>query len=475
MYLIVGVVMILFGTGMILSRKEQPEMSGAKWLLPFCRLALFLYKRMVIRRIPIANQNRIDCDLEGLHPGESVSRMRTEYFVKKAGLALAVLFLGTLLSGIVRFQSGQTGQLQEAGMIKRGEYGEGVREVTLQARWGEQKQTFQLEVEERQLTEAELEGLAERLSEVMEMEIVGENLSLGQVDRDLDLIEEVEGFPFTITWRSQNPEILSSLGKINRETAYEGEIVLEAVLCYGEWQTIQEYPVYIMPSKERDLLEGSVLLSERNSRKEPYWTLPREWQGEQIVWKEKREDNSVLFWGIALSASCLIFFLFDKDLHSQLEEKKKLLKEDYPAVLHKIVLYLGAGMTVRGAFVKTAHALEQGGKKAQRHPIYNEMLFACREIQTGVSEVVAYERFGKRTGMQEYIRMSTLLTQNLKKGNSTLLARLREEAEKAAQENVNVSRQKGEEAGTKLLAPMILMLAVVMVMIMIPALTSFGT
>ena len=68
--------------------------------------------------------------------------------------------------------------------------------------------------------------------------------------------------------------------------------------------------------------------------------------------------------------------------------------------------------------------------------------------------------------------MSTLLAQNLKRGNSTLLERLREEADKAAEEQLQQSRKLGEEAETKLLAPMVLMLAIVMALIMIPAFSN---
>ena len=50
--------------------------------------------------------------------------------------------------------------------------------------------------------------------------------------------------------------------------------------------------------------------------------------------------------------------------------------------------------------------------------------------------------------------MSALLAQNLKRGNSTLLERLREEAEKSGQERLQESKKMGEEAGTKLLGPM---------------------
>ena len=38
----------------------------------------------------------------------------------------------------------------------------------------------------------------------------------------------------------------------------------------------------------------------------------------------------------------------------------------------------------------------------------------------------------------------------------------------------NLARKMGEEAGTKLLAPLFLMLGIVMVMIMVPAMMSMG-
>ena len=62
--------------------------------------------------------------------------------------------------------------------------------------------------------------------------------------------------------------------------------------------------------------------------------------------------------------------------------------------------------------------------------------------------------------------------QNLKRGNSALLERLREEADKAWEEQLQQGRRMGEEAGTKLLVPMVMMLAVVMVMIMVPAFSA---
>ena len=71
------------------------------------------------------------------------------------------------------------------------------------------------------------------------------------------------------------------------------------------------------------------------------------------------------------------------------------------------------------------------------------------------------------------MKFSTLLSQNIRKGSNDLLYVLRQEADNAFVERKNVAKKLGEEAGTKLLLPMMMMLCIVMVIIMIPAYFSF--
>lgn len=167
-------------------------------------------------------------------------------------------------------------------------------------------------------------------------------------------------------------------------------------------------------------------------------------------------DKFPLIVGGSALLSVILFFLKDKDLHDQVEKQKEIYRLQYPDIVHKLVLYLGAGVSIRGSFKMLAED-------------YEAARFVCRELEAGVTEAVAYDRFGKRTGVQEYMRFGTLLVQNLKKGNSTLLSRLEEEAYKSSLDRVQAAKKMGEEAATKLLFPMMLLLACVMLMIMVPA------
>jgi hypothetical protein len=69
--------------------------------------------------------------------------------------------------------------------------------------------------------------------------------------------------------------------------------------------------------------------------------------------------------------------------------------------------------------------------------------------------------------------LAALLVQNLRKGDQRLLATLEREAESAFEERKRNARVQGEEAATKLLIPMALMLLIVLVLLIVPACMSF--
>ena len=68
--------------------------------------------------------------------------------------------------------------------------------------------------------------------------------------------------------------------------------------------------------------------------------------------------------------------------------------------------------------------------------------------------------------------MKIILVQNLKKGSDDLLRRMNLEAEDAARSRQELAKKMGEEAGTRLLLPMMIMLVVVFALIMVAAFHS---
>ena len=130
---------------------------------------------------------------------------------------------------------------------------------------------------------------------------------------------------------------------------------------------------------------------------------------------------------------------------------------------------------MKKAWVKIVQDYEKQKDRLGIRYAYEEMAAACREMQSGVAEIESYERFGKRCGMNAYRKLASLLEQNLRKGTKGLTALLGTESEQAFEERKASAKRRGEEAGTKLLAPMFFMLAMVLVIVIIPAFLSIQT
>lgn len=442
------------------------------------KAAMFLYKKACILRLPFFRGKKIESDLTLLHPGERIECVKTDYYVKKIAMCLTVLIAGLFLGLIAKINAGRNAMVGEGGVLYRGSYDEGERQLKLEADNGEAKMDFSISLKPRTLTFEEAETLAETLLQKLEAIILSDNEDIRHITSNLKLEESYPGFPFEVSWESSREEIIDRSGRV-WEVEMPVSVKLRSTLTYQEFSKTKEYTVTVVPicytpeEQEYQEMLQCLLTSETDSRSEESLNLPAEWRGKAISWRLKSEDYSLLIWALTPVVVLLVYLSFDRDLKKALEKKHKEFSREYPDLVHKLALYVGAGMTIRGAFQKIGSDYAKRPQKDQKNrPGCEEVLHTCRELQTGVAEGAAYEHFGRRIGLREYIKLSTLLGQNLKRGNSTLMERLREEAEKSTEESLLRARKLGEEAGTRLLTPMMLMLAIVMIMIMVPA---FGT
>lgn len=441
----------------------------------FYRFAMALYKKSCIRKLPFFSGRQVEADLIRLCPDENPEWIKTEYYVRKLALFLMIIMLGTLFAAAAKINEEMNAVLREGGILQRGSPGEEGTQVTVRAEYGEETYDFQIQLAARQMREEEAGEWMSELMKALPRVILGENESLENVVSDLILRERYGECPVTVQWESSRPDILDESGRI-QPVGERADITLKAVLACGEYIQERTLEVTILPEilseeeKQYRELKEYLVNFEKETREEENLQLPKIWNGKAIDWNQKKEHKALLLWTGSLFAAILVYCFSDRDLHARLEKRRKALAEEYPDVVHELVLLMGAGMTMRGAFRKMADDYEEKKYTDKRYlPAYEDILYMCREMQSGVSEGVAYEQFGRRTGVQQYIRLSGLLMQNLKRGNAALPERLREEAYRAGEEKLQQCRKRGEEAGTKLLMPMVMMLAVVMLLIMIPA------
>lgn len=474
MWIAGGSILLLYGLLAVLSRREQGDL--------FHRMGWFLYKCICVYGLHGVGAGGVQRDLELLHPGESAARLKAEYYVEKIRMVLLIVLMGVLLSLLVKTKSLAEEAVTAEGGIRRMAFGEGERTVELQAEDGTGQQAFaRLTLQERQLDYEAAESLYQSFAEALPELILGDNSSLEKVSVDLLLEEAWEGYPFAVVWQSSDYEKVSRRGRVYPPMEKtECGVLLTAAVTYAEWEWNCQIPVVVvqaLPGGEETFAQNVQKLletQEQETRDAEVFLLPWELDGREVVWREIREDNSLLFLALTIATAMVVFFMMDRDLHQKTEERKLQMKKAYPVILNKFTLYLGAGMTIRGAFRKIAADYEKNCREGKKSPVYGEMLYSCNELQAGVSEGAVYENFGRRSGVREYARFCTMLNQNLKKGNAALLTRLKEEREKALTEDMQLRKKQGEEAQTKLLAPMVMMMAIVMLLVMVPAFAGFA-
>lgn len=435
------------------------------------KIAGWIYKKLVILGVKFPFERMVRRDLAAMNPEENADILCTDYYVAKIAKCIMILLVGALFALAVSIKS-RSDKILTDGRVGRSSYEQGNMEVDLKAKGYDD--AFHVTVEPSIIDKEDLTELAEEFQQMLPELILGENASLDEVSEDLVLEDTYAPYPFEVSWTSSMPDVLSSSGRIFEETTAELELTANITYIGSEWSQVIRIrvvpPVLSEEARVRRTIQNMLEESEKSSRNEEEWVLPDSFEGTELEWEQEVKDYGPLLFVLTILTAAAIFGLSDKDLHTLLEKRKEQMRKEYPDVLHMLVLYLGAGMTIRGALGRMVSDLEE----KDMGPVYKEILIACRELSMGISEPTAYERLGKRTGLPEYMRLCALLSQNLKKGNATLLIRLREEAYKATQDRLSYGKRLGEEAETKLLLPCVMMLAVVLVMLTIPAFSAIG-
>lgn len=371
--------------------------------------------------------------------------------------------------------------------LPRNSYGEGSREeeleVVLDGEEAKKTADLDIQVSEKKYTDKEMESMFKRCISRMEREMLGENKSLDRVETDLNLMTSLSDMPVEISWESDRYDVINVYGELQEtELNDEGTLVsLQATITYLEdvkKQMRYECKAMIFAktlSADEKLLEGIKGLIEeqdKSTQTEDELHLPAKVNGEKVSYYPKMDNRG----GVLILMAVLIGILsiaLEKQNQAQDNSKRKAQMElDYPEIISKLTLFISAGMTVKRSWRRVVQDYEAEKDEWGVRYAYEEMRQTCNEMDSGITEAESYERFGKRCGMQEYVKLGALLSQNLRRGTKGLSQILRSEAEQSFEERKSRAKKLGEEAGTKMLAPMFFMLAEVLVIVVVPAFMS---
>ncbi len=444
------------------------------------RFAGWLYTRLeAMRKKPerILYNSAVRENLQTLEPAGDIAKRQKEYVVKKLSVCSLIMVCGVVLAVVLWIKDGMETRIVD-NRIGRNAYGDGKKSVSLVADDGEDRIHIPVTLSEKCYAQEELIQMADEAMGRIEELILGANESFDRIAYDMHLVNSVEGYPFTVEWHTDDA-YMDYTGKLVRDMLDEPVLMeLTAVLSCGSFEmerdlAVRIYSKAVQPGKE-ERLAREVSESEETSREQQDMTLPSESGSREIHWSYKRSYRGLLFLAATPVLAIVVYYGRDRDLYQQVVDREEQMRVDYPEIVSSLALLLGAGMTVPNAWNKIARDYrrrrEEGGG---RRYAYEEMLLTIYEMESGVVQARAYERFGRRCRIPSYNKLSTMLSQNIRKGAANLPVLLKEEAADAFEERKHTARKLGEKAGTKLLVPMMMLLGITMVIIMVPAFKTY--
>lgn len=364
--------------------------------------------------------------------------------------------------------------------IKRNEPGDGAFETEAYFSLdGEETQIpITLTVEERQMEKQEEESMLSAAKEEIRQTFCGKNSSISEISSDPVILEAYQDGRVLAEWSFSERGIFSADGQLSDQAGKKGRRDVEAyvALSCGRSEDFYRFSFRIVPKEQgrTDKLKQEVFdaLESQDETKEVI-RLPGKIAGQQAKWHFAPSVRPMEFLGLGLLAAVAAGYAAREQEQKKKEKRKRGLLLSYPEFVNKLSLLLGAGMSISGALRKMnllyRKRRENGGKE---EAAYEELAIMLYEIDNGMGELRAYQSFAGKCGLQPYRKLSSMLISGQRVGNGRLAVQLNEEADRVFLERKNAARKLGEEAGTKLLLPMMLMLLIVMGIVMIPAFLS---
>lgn len=342
----------------------------------------------------------------------------------------------------------------------------------------EGSQKIEIPVSKRVYSNEEVkEAMKKGMDEILKI-LPGENTSLQNITTDVNPVSELSDLGLGIKWDFGDSDIIDIQGKVDNENIGESvDIDIGVTLNYESYEESYVIPARVMPkpmSADESLIKRFkeyISVADKKSVGESGFYLPESFEGKKLVYHLEDGMNFHLIWIMGIIVAILLYLREKNNDRQKLEKKKRELLKDYPDIVSKLIVFIGAGLSVRQSWEGIVKDYESENK--EKRYAYEEMAKSLARLKTGTQENVVYKEFGRSCLLRQYMKLASLLEQNRKSGISTLSTLLGMESQSAWEERLNLAKREGEELNTKLLLPLFMMLLIVMMMIIVPALLIF--
>lgn len=475
-----------------LARKlEKRETYDDKWYLKIFKNISNLIWSLLDKNNLINKDNSVCKNIQTLNPGVKTEEIQRDYWSQKIFIVLVIIFSFNVFSTLSNFSNNQS---INNNSLLRPDYGSGSKKEYLdvyispdESESNQEKdiiiKDYTINVDEKLYDYETLLVEFKKSIEYLKTVILGENDSFDQIYSDLFLPSIIPGTSIEVKWEVGDFSLLNTSGRLNNENIDKDgiETYIKAILQYDGniFEHVFQIKVFpkLLSEKEKILknLKDELENSSNKTKTQNYFGLPEKIEGYYINWKEKDNKTPVKIIIFSLIIAVIMWFYQDQKLNDEIKKRNKQMMIDYPNIVSKFTLLVIAGMTIKQAWKKIVNDYEfkKENKQLDYRFAYEEMKITYNEITVGVPEANAFESFGRRVGILPYMKFSSLICQNLKRGNKGLSELLLYEALSAFNDRKELAKVQAEEATTKMLLPMILMFSIVLAIILIPAFISF--
>ena len=179
------------------------------------------------------------------------------------------------------------------------------------------------------------------------------------------------------------------------------------------------------------------------------------------------EMTVVMILGVATFIGMfLIGYLPFDGLQNRAKKRQESIDRDFPNVISQIALLVMAGMNIVKAMEQTAYGDDT--------VIYLELQKTMKEINQSISVEAALSHLQQRCSNKFLDKMVSVISKSFSAGNANLAENLRTINAECWLEKKHSARRMGETIQNKLFVPTMLMFGGILVVVIVPAISSFN-
>lgn len=421
-----------------------------------------------------------------------------------------------VLSVLVFFTSQNENILFNGNHIRRSNYGTGERNISLEVSGltKDRDVPMDITVSPKRYTKESADNLFKDIVENIEGIIIDDDQSLASVSHDLNLMTKLKDKGIDMSWHfypdtdnqtdyKKYRHLIEDDGTVNNDLIPKGEVVtgylsliMSTYIVPGSAAENEEsdkdytkikyhsepYKIYVnvIPREisDYDLLLNNLKekINDANisSLGDDDLVLPTEYSGLNISYHETTDRTYLVFPFLGILAAIALYMRQNSLKKDEQKKREAMLMLDYSDLVSKLMVYIGAGLTIKNSFIiisRNYDRLVDRNLKPDR-PLYKELRTLCYQFNRNIPESDVYLDLGRRINLKPYTKLVSLIEQNRRTGTKNLRTMLELEMNDAFEQRKTSAKRLGEEAGTKLLLPLFLMLSIVMVIVIVPAITA---